>query len=65
LIAGRPFAEGHPKVIETALAVLGDIGLWFNTHPGEAAAEMSLRLGLPAAVLQRGFGRTPLGVALV
>ncbi len=63
LIARRPFAEGHPKVIETALAVLGDIDLWFNTHPGEAAAEMSPRLGLPAVVLQRGFERTPLGAS--
>jgi sulfonate transport system substrate-binding protein len=65
LIAGRQFAEENPKVLETALAVLGDIDLWLNAHPGEAAAEMSPRLGLPAAVLQRGFERTLLGASRV
>ena len=64
-IAARSFAEENPKVLETALAVLGDIDLWLNAHPSEAAAEMSPRLGLPAAVLQRGFERTPLGAAPV
>jgi sulfonate transport system substrate-binding protein len=64
-IAARPFAEQHPEVIDTALAALRDIDIWLNNHPGEAAAEMSPRLGLQVEVLQRGFERSVFGVSRV
>jgi sulfonate transport system substrate-binding protein len=64
-IAARPFAEQHPEVIGAALTALRDIDIWLNNHPGEAAAEMSRRLGLKVEVLQRGFERSVFGVSRV
>jgi len=64
-IAARPFAEQHPKVVETALSLIGDIDQWLQAHPGEAAAEMSPRLGLPAEVLRRDFERTTFSASRV
>jgi sulfonate transport system substrate-binding protein len=65
LIAARPIAEQHPEIVETVLATINEIDTWINGHAAEAAAEMSPRLGLPAAVLQRGFERTVLGAVRV
>jgi sulfonate transport system substrate-binding protein len=64
-IAARQFAEQHPEVLETMLRVIGDIDLWLNEHASQAAVEMSPRLGLPVAVLQRGFERTEFGASRV
>jgi len=64
-IAARGFAEQHPKVVETALSIIGDIDHWLGDHTSEAAAEMSPRLGLPAAVLQRTFERTTFAASRV
>jgi sulfonate transport system substrate-binding protein len=64
-IAARPFAEQHPEVVDKALTALHDIDIWLNNHSKEAAAEMSPRIGLPAAVLQRGFERTSFAASRV
>jgi sulfonate transport system substrate-binding protein len=64
-IAARPFAEAHPEIVAKALAVIGDIDRWISQNAAVAAAEMSPRLGLPTAVLQRGFERETFGAARV
>ena len=60
-LATKPFAEQHPKVIETLIDEVRNVGEWAKAHPQEVTQQVAPLLGLPAditeiSVKRQGYG---------
>jgi len=62
-LAERGYATANPKVIGTILTQLKAIDAWAKGDPKGAAAVLSPKVGIPAAVLEVALGRQGYGVA--
>jgi sulfonate transport system substrate-binding protein len=62
-LAERSYAGANPKVIDIVLQQLVAIDAWAKSDPGAAAAALSPKVGIPAAVLAVALGRQGYGVA--
>jgi sulfonate transport system substrate-binding protein len=60
-LATKPYAEQHPKVIETLIEEVRDVGEWAKANPEEVTRQVAPILGLPVditrtAVQRQGYG---------
>jgi sulfonate transport system substrate-binding protein len=62
-LAERGYATANPKVIDVVIQQLVAIDAWAKSDPNGAAAVLSPKVGIPAAVLAVALGRQGYGVA--
>jgi sulfonate transport system substrate-binding protein len=62
-LAERGFATGNPKVVDAILQQLVAVDQWAKADPKGAAAVLSPKVGIPAAVLEVALARQGYGVA--
>jgi sulfonate transport system substrate-binding protein len=62
-LAEREYVTANPKVIDVVLAQLGEIDVWAKGDTKGAAAALSPKVGIPAAVLEVALGRQGYGIA--
>ncbi|TDV64601.1 sulfonate ABC transporter substrate-binding protein [Pseudomonas sp. LP_7_YM] len=60
-LATRPYAQQHPKVIQTLVEEVRAVGEWSKAHPDEVTKQVAPLLGLPAditeiSVKRQGYG---------
>lgn len=60
-LAARPYAKDHPKVIETVVEQVREVGQWASGNPQQVTDQVAPLLGLPApitltSVKRQGFG---------
>lgn len=69
-LAARPFADGHPKAVDTIIGALAEIDAWIAANPQAAADQLGPATGIPAAVIRiavqrQAYGVRPLSDAVV
>ncbi|MEB0208766.1 sulfonate ABC transporter substrate-binding protein [Pseudomonas sp. CCC3.1] len=60
-LATKPFAEQHPKVIETLIDEVRNVGEWAKAHPQEVTQQVAPLLGLPADITETSVKRQGYG----
>ena len=64
-LAERAFTKANPQVIEAITAELVKIDAWAKADPKGAAAILSPKVGIPAAVLEVALGRQGYGIKAI
>ena len=60
-LATKPFAEKHPKVIETLIEEVRNVGEWAKAHPDEVTQQVAPLLGLPVDITETSVKRQGYG----
>lgn len=61
-LASRAFTDGHPEIVDAALASLKEVDEWVKANPKDVAAQFAPALGIPAPILEVAVARQSYGI---
>jgi len=61
-LAAKPFAEGHPEVLDVVLAELSEVDAWAKSDIKAVAQQLSPSIGIPASILEAALKRQSYGI---
>jgi sulfonate transport system substrate-binding protein len=61
-LGARPFVEANPKVIDTVVAQIAELGAWANENADTVADQLSASVKIPAPILKVALARQVFGV---